>query len=74
LTLTLFGDTIVSLILTTQADRIGRRRMLVAGAILMAAAGLAFACTQYSPASVASCFRLSPGSTAEIARLRRRAA
>src|SRR5436305_8029734 len=46
LTLTLAGDTAVSLMLTTQADRIGRRRMLIAGAILMAAAGLAFACTK----------------------------
>src|SRR5467141_1083654 len=45
LTLTLAGDTVVSLYLTTRADRIGRRRMLVAGAGLMAAAGLAFAST-----------------------------
>jgi len=45
LTLTLAGDTVVSLYLTTRADRIGRRRMLVVGAILMAAAGLAFAFT-----------------------------
>src|SRR6202158_5843515 len=46
LTLTLVGDTVVSLYLTTRADRIGRRRMLIVGAILMAAAGLAFACTK----------------------------
>src|SRR5229473_906748 len=46
LTLTLAGDTVVSLYLTTRADRIGRRRMLVVGAILMAAAGLAFAFTR----------------------------
>jgi MFS family permease len=45
LTLTLLGDTVVSLFLTTQADRIGRRRMLIIGAVLMAAAGLTFACT-----------------------------
>ena len=32
LTLTLVGDTLVSLYLTTRADRIGRRRMLIAGA------------------------------------------
>jgi MFS family permease len=44
-TLTLVGDTVVSLYLTTRADRIGRRRMLIVGAILMAAAGFAFACT-----------------------------
>jgi len=46
LTLTLAGDVVVSLVLTTQADRIGRRRMLVIGAILMAAAGLTFASTR----------------------------
>jgi MFS family permease len=45
LTLTLLGDVIVSLYLTTRADRIGRRRMLIVGSILMAAAGLAFAST-----------------------------
>src|SRR5437899_8283178 len=45
LTLILVGDTVVSLVLTTQADRIGRRRMLIIGSILMAGAGLAFACT-----------------------------
>src|ERR1700712_3060001 len=45
LTSTLAGDTLVSLFLTTRADRIGRRRMLMVGAALMAAAGLAFAFT-----------------------------
>src|SRR5215217_8000071 len=45
LTATLIGDTLVSLFLTTRADRIGRRRMLIAGSVLMAAAGLAFAST-----------------------------
>jgi MFS family permease len=45
LTSTLVGDTLVSLYLMTRADRIGRRRMLVAGAALMAGAGLAFAST-----------------------------
>jgi len=46
LTLTLAGDTIVSLYLTTRADRMGRRRMLVVGALLMTAAGLVFASTR----------------------------
>jgi MFS family permease len=46
LTLTLLGDTVVSLLLTTQSDRIGRRRMLIAGAALMAGAGLVFALTE----------------------------
>src|SRR5207245_10316950 len=45
LTLTLAGDIVVSLYLTTRADRIGRRRMLIIGAALMAAAGVAFAST-----------------------------
>jgi MFS family permease len=45
LTLTLFGDMLVSLYLTTRADRIGRRRMLMIGAGLMAAAGIVFAAT-----------------------------
>src|SRR5580704_8603115 len=46
LTVTLFGDVVVSLYLTTRADRLGRRRMLVVGSVLMAAAGLAFASTR----------------------------
>jgi MFS family permease len=45
LTATLLGDTLVSLYLTTRADRIGRRRMLIVGAGLMGAAGVAFAFT-----------------------------
>jgi MFS family permease len=45
LTLTLVGDTVISLYITTRADRIGRRRMLIVGAVLMVAAGVAFACT-----------------------------
>ena len=46
LTLTLIGDTIISLWITTNADRIGRRRMLIAGAILMVFAGILFASTR----------------------------
>src|SRR5574341_1197746 len=45
LSLTLIGDTIISLWLTTSADRAGRRRMLRVGAGLMLFAGLAFAST-----------------------------
>ena len=45
LTLTLVGDTLISLWLTTSADRLGRRRVLVAGAGLMLLAGLLFAIT-----------------------------
>jgi MFS family permease len=43
LTLTLVGDTAVSLWLTTRADRLGRRRMLLVGAVLMIFAGIVFA-------------------------------
>ena len=46
LTLTLVGDTVVSFWISTRADRIGRRRMLILGAALMAAAGLVFAFTR----------------------------
>ena len=49
LTLTLVGDTIISLWLTTSADRIGRRRVLVAGSLLMVIAGVAFAATSWVP-------------------------
>ena len=42
LTLTLVGDAAITLWLTTHADRIGRRRVLLAGAGLMILAGIAF--------------------------------
>jgi MFS family permease len=45
LTLTLLGDTAVSLGLTTAADRLGRRRTLVVGALLMLFAAGLFAWT-----------------------------
>jgi MFS family permease len=45
LTLTLLGDTAISLWLTTTADRLGRRRTLILGAWLMALAGVAFLAT-----------------------------
>jgi MFS family permease len=46
LTLTLIGDTIISLWITTNADRIGKRRMLIAGALLMVFAGVLFTITR----------------------------
>ena len=49
LTLTLIGDTVISLWLTTSADRIGRRRVLIVGSVLMTAAGLVFAATSWVP-------------------------
>ncbi len=45
LTLTLLGDTAISLWITTHADRIGRQRMLIAGAVLMILAAVIFAAT-----------------------------
>jgi MFS family permease len=45
LTMTLIGDTAISLWITTRADRIGRKRMLIAGAALMLLGGLVFALT-----------------------------
>ncbi|MGK2851234.1 MAG: MFS transporter [Candidatus Limnocylindrales bacterium] len=49
LTLTLVGDTVVSLWLTTHADRVGRRRVLVLGSALMVLAGAVFAATDLLP-------------------------
>jgi MFS family permease len=45
LTLTLIGDTAISLWITTRADRVGRKRMLILGAALMVLAGALFATT-----------------------------
>jgi MFS family permease len=45
LTMTLLGDTGISLWITTRADRLGRKRMLLAGAALMVLGGLVFAGT-----------------------------
>ncbi len=45
-TLTLAGDAGISLWLTTSADRFGRRRTLLIGALLMAGAGLVFIITR----------------------------
>jgi MFS family permease len=44
--LTLLGDALISLWLTTSADRLGRRRTLILGALLMSAAGIAFVLTR----------------------------
>jgi MFS family permease len=45
-TLTLAGDAGISLWLTTSADRFGRRRTLITGALLMMGAGLVFILTR----------------------------
>src|SRR5512146_3038151 len=44
-TLTLFGDAGISLWLTTSADRMGRKKTLLVGALLMAGAGIVFILT-----------------------------
>ena len=44
--LTLAGDAVVTLWLTTRADRFGRRRTLIVGALLMIGAGLVFILTR----------------------------
>ena len=49
LSLTLIGDAMISLIMTTAADRFGRRRMLIIGAALMLFAGTLFAFTRSLP-------------------------
>src|SRR3954453_9626139 len=49
MSLTLAGDMLISLWMTTRADRIGRRKMLFAGAILMTLAGLVFVSTTFFP-------------------------
>jgi MFS family permease len=46
LTFTLAGDAAISLWITTSADRIGRRRMLLFGSFLMAGAGVVFLLTK----------------------------
>ena len=46
LTLTLVGDALISLWLTTSADRFGRKRTLILGALLMMGAGVAFVMTR----------------------------
>ncbi len=45
LALTLVGDTIISLLITTRADRFGRKKMLMIGGVLMLFAGAVFALT-----------------------------
>jgi MFS family permease len=46
LTMTLLGDMVISLWITTAADRIGRKRMLILGAGLMTLVGCVFALTR----------------------------
>jgi MFS family permease len=52
LTMTLLGDAAISLWLTTHADRVGRRRVLFVGALLMCLAGVGFASSSAFPVLV----------------------
>lgn len=53
--LTMLGDLVVSMWLTTRADRFGRRRTLVVGALLMLGSSVAFALsTDYWPLLIAA--------------------
>jgi MFS family permease len=46
MTLTLFGDVLLSLVLTLVADALGRRKILLFGSILMTCSGTAFALSE----------------------------
>lgn len=46
MTITLLGDAVISYILTAMADRIGRRRVLMIGSLMMTFAGTVFALTK----------------------------
>ena len=46
-TLTLIGDALITLWLTTSADRFGRKRTLLLGALLMTGAGIVFVMTRH---------------------------
>jgi MFS family permease len=53
--LTLVGDALISLWLTTSADRLGRKHTLVLGSFLMAGAGIAFVLTrEFTPLIIAA--------------------
>jgi MFS family permease len=52
LTLTLLGDAAITLWLTTHADRVGRRRVLIVGSVLLAFAGVGFAGSSWLPVLV----------------------
>jgi len=43
MTLTLFGDLLLGTFLTLVADRVGRRKVLLAGSVMMIVSGLIFA-------------------------------
>jgi MFS family permease len=63
LALTLVGDTILTLWLTTTADRLGRRRVLIIGSLLVVGAAVIFTATDLVPLLIvaATLGVLSPG-------------
>ncbi|KAK7429130.1 hypothetical protein QQZ08_004345 [Neonectria magnoliae] len=67
MTLTLLGDTIISFILTAITDRVGRRRVLTAGAALMIMSGVVFSLSSsYWLLALASIFGVISPSGNEI--------
>jgi MFS family permease len=67
LSLALAGDTVLSLALATRADRLGRRRVLAAGALLMSAAGLTFAAaTDFTSLALAATLGIVSPSGGEV--------
>lgn len=63
MTLTLWGDIVISLILTLCADRLGRRTVLSIGSLMMMGSGLVFATSEnFTVLVLASVFGvISPG-------------
>jgi hypothetical protein len=63
MTLTLFGDVLLSVLLTLVADKIGRRRILFAGSFLMVISGTTFAMFETSTGGDCGPFRAIEEST-----------
>ncbi|KAH8738363.1 major facilitator superfamily transporter [Ilyonectria robusta] len=67
MTLTLLGDTVISFILTAITDRVGRRRVIAAGALLMMMSGVVFSVSSsYWLLAMASIFGVISPSGNEI--------
>ncbi|KAH7024046.1 major facilitator superfamily transporter [Ilyonectria destructans] len=67
MTLTLLGDTVISFILTAITDRVGRRRVIAAGALLMMMSGIVFSVSSsYWLLALASIFGVISPSGNEI--------
>ena len=54
ISLTFAGDLVISTWMTTRADRLGRRRILIVGALLMAGAAVVFLSTRFVPLLLAA--------------------